>query len=103
MAQPDAYCSTTPTPGTLLAPATLAAPCAHCGHATVLHIGVDHCPVCELVDLNERGRRLVDAGRVEIAVHGKPVDEAYLRDLLNKQIARHGPQSYIRRSEAHRA
>lgn len=50
------YCTTTPVPGTYLTPVTLTAPCPDCGHATVLHIGVDHCPVCELVDLNERAR-----------------------------------------------
>jgi hypothetical protein len=24
-------------------------PCPVCGHADLVHIGVDHCPVCELV------------------------------------------------------
>lgn len=50
------YCTTTPVPGTHLTPATLAAPCPDCEHATALHVGVDHCPVCEMVDLNQRAR-----------------------------------------------
>lgn len=50
------YCASRPAPGTLQTLADLMAHCSMCGHARVLHIGVDHCPVCELVDLNAQAR-----------------------------------------------
>ena len=47
----DGYCRYGPFPGS-----HLGSPCPHCGHCAALHMGVDHCPVCELVDLNKRAR-----------------------------------------------
>lgn len=46
-----AYCTTTPRPGDHLTDA-----CQDCGHAVVLHIGTEHCPVCEMEDHNARAR-----------------------------------------------
>jgi hypothetical protein len=60
IARPGSYCNQRPVPGEYVG-----AGCGQCGHALVLHIGVTHCPVCELVDLNERTsatiRQSVDA------------------------------------------
>lgn len=76
------YCSTQPLPGTYLTLAALVAPCPDCGHATVLHIGVDHCPVCELVALNEQARGV--ASRVEVSVHGDVLTEGELLAAIRK-------------------
>jgi hypothetical protein len=38
------FCTWTPPPGWVTG-----TPCPDCGHADLGHIGVDHCPVCELV------------------------------------------------------
>ena len=51
---PAAYCTRKPTPGAYLSDG-----CPDCGHAIVLHVGVDHCPVCETVDLNRQMRETV--------------------------------------------
>lgn len=63
--QPTGYCTTQPLPGAYLTPSTLTAPCPDCGHATLMHIGVGHCPVCELVDLNQQAR----AGATNVTVN----------------------------------
>jgi uncharacterized Zn finger protein (UPF0148 family) len=83
--QPPAYCTTTPRAGD-----RIAAPCPDCGHATVLHIGVDHCPVCELVELNRRAR---DGGRVEIRVEGAAVTEKKLIEAIEAAQRRRPPGS----------
>lgn len=31
-------------------------PCPDCGHTGLVHVGVDHCPVCELVAIAEQHR-----------------------------------------------
>ncbi|MFJ2630848.1 hypothetical protein ACIO6U_02640 [Streptomyces sp. NPDC087422] len=78
-----AYCTAKPQRGD-----HLTAPCADCGHATVLHVGVTHCPVCELVDLNAKASATSDA-RIEVHVQGKPLTEQQLREA----IRRHKPYS----------
>jgi len=80
-----AYCTTAPIPGQ-----PLGASCGDCGHAVVLHVGVTHCPVCELTQLNDRAREGLAAGRVEVTVHGEPVDHNYLVKLLERQALRRG-------------
>ncbi|MFE9448283.1 hypothetical protein [Streptomyces sp. NPDC006739] len=50
-------CAAAPVPGE--SPGT---PCADCGHAVLLHVGVDHCPVCEMLDLNRQLYRIVEGG-----------------------------------------
>lgn len=45
----DGYCTRKPVPGQVIG-----AGCEDCGHALVLHVGVEHCPVCETVDLNRQ-------------------------------------------------
>ncbi|MEZ0089948.1 hypothetical protein [Streptacidiphilus sp. EB129] len=50
----DGYCRNTLT----LAPGDFMPwkPCTECGHTMLVHIGVDHCPVCELVSFAEQQR-----------------------------------------------
>jgi hypothetical protein len=72
---PTSYCTTVPRIGDLLTDR-----CRDCGHATALHVGVDHCPVCELVDLNKQA----------LTVHGKVVNDQYLMALLERQALRYG-------------
>lgn len=67
-APPHGYCTTKPLPGTYLTLATVTAPCVDCGHATVVHIGVDHCPVCELVAYNATARAAAEAAAVTVEV-----------------------------------
>lgn len=59
--EPSAFCSYRPVPGEMLSTA-----CVECGHALVLHIGVEHCPVCELVRHNEQARSALADSRVRI-------------------------------------
>lgn len=51
------YCTRKPVPGQVIG-----AGCEDCGHAMVLHVGVDHCPVCELVHFNQQLYRIVEGG-----------------------------------------
>ena len=44
--------------------------CGDCGHAAALHVGVDHCPVCELVQHNRQVRAAMAANRVRVEVAG---------------------------------
>lgn len=60
-AEKPAFCSYRPVPGEMLSTA-----CVECGHALALHIGVEHCPVCELVHHNERARSALADSRVRI-------------------------------------
>lgn len=71
------YCTKIPRPGDRLTDA-----CPDCGHATVLHLGVDHCPVCELVARNERARGT--ANHVEVHVQGHVLTEQQLMDAIRK-------------------
>ncbi|MER6980153.1 hypothetical protein [Streptomyces carpinensis] len=59
------FCSSRPVPGQLLTAA-----CGECGHAQVLHIGVEHCPVCELVHHNERMRAVTSETTVQVEITG---------------------------------
>lgn len=66
----NGYCATKPLPGSFLTES-----CADCGHSAVLHVGVDHCPVCEAVDLNQQSRRFLDPRERErealrLGIHG---------------------------------
>lgn len=54
------YCTTPPMAG-----ARLTDECLDCGHAVVLHVGTEHCPACELVDLNQQAR----AGATHVTVN----------------------------------
>lgn len=58
--QDAAYCTTAPMAG-----ARLTDECLDCGHAVVLHVGTEHCPVCEMVDLNQQAR----AGATTVTVN----------------------------------
>lgn len=53
----DEYCAMRPLPGQMLTDG-----CPGCGHAVVLHVGADHCPVCEMVGLNQQLARIVEGG-----------------------------------------
>lgn len=63
MIAPDGYCRNlhTVNPGDHLPAGT----CDQCGHALLAHIGVDHCPVCELVNTAERHRAAFEPDQVE--------------------------------------
>lgn len=58
--QDAAYCTTASMAG-----ARLTDECLDCGHAVVLHVGTEHCPLCELVDLNQQAR----AGATHVTVN----------------------------------
>ncbi|MFF7881040.1 hypothetical protein ACH40F_07820 [Streptomyces sp. NPDC020794] len=60
-AELQSFCFYRPVPGELLHTA-----CVECGHVLALHIGVEHCPVCELVHHNERARSALAGSRVRI-------------------------------------
>jgi hypothetical protein len=47
----DDYCRLAPSPSDRYGD-----PCRACGHVGIAHVGVDHCPVCELVALAEQQR-----------------------------------------------
>lgn len=67
---PRPYCTRPPAAGEYLSAA-----CGTCGHAVVLHVGVEHCPVCELVDLNTTARTRVQQelqAAVRRAQHTRP-------------------------------
>lgn len=66
--EPSRYCTAHPPAGTHVL--ALADPCKLCGHTWALHVGVGHCPVCEMVDHNSRMR---GGGSVEIRVEGQTV------------------------------
>lgn len=109
-AEQPALCTYQPLPGEILKGA-----CQECGHAFVLHIGVEHCPVCELVHLNQQAREAsvtfeqVVSGEksindyraardlpshsnaaVTVHVEGCVLDEATLSGVIEKQIRRYG-------------
>ncbi|MGW4042961.1 hypothetical protein [Streptomyces sp. NPDC004721] len=104
------FCSYQPVPGEFLSAA-----CVECGHALVLHIGVEHCPVCEMVHLNQqtqeaavtfeqvaRGEKTINDYRearglppfpepeVVVQVEGTTLDDAALRRAVEKQMQRGG-------------
>ena len=88
---PDAdatvLCTYKPLPGEVLKTA-----CPDCGHAAVLHIGVEHCPVCELVAHNRQVRAAMAANRIEVHVSGvdQRVLERTLREMSLRELARGG-------------
>lgn len=65
---------------------SLAGPCPECGHAAVLHVGVEHCPVCELVQHNQQVREAIVDSRVFVDVRGldeRSLELAVERVLVN--------------------
>ena len=90
-ATPDAerptLCTYRPVAGEILASA-----CVECGHAAVLHIGVEHCPVCELVERNRQLHAAMAANRIEVQVTGVDarVLERTLREMSLRELARGG-------------
>ena len=75
------YCTYRPLPGEVLKTA-----CPDCGHAAVLHVGVEHCPVCELVQHNRQMRAAMAANRIEVHVTG--VDQRVLERTLEQMSLR---------------
>lgn len=91
-ADQPAYCTHHPAAGDVLATA-----CAECGHALMLHIGVEHCPVCELEQHNRRVRAAMASNRLEVHVTG--VDERVLERTIERMSLRAGmrnPGTYCR-------
>jgi hypothetical protein len=88
-AHPTTYCTTKPRAGDHLTDA-----CRDCGHAVVLHVGTDHCPVCELLDLNAQAR---GGGRVEVRYEAPPLGKVVAE--LERQMVQRGlcnPLTYKR-------
>ena len=83
-----------PTPCTYrpLAGEILATACVECGHALALHIGVDHCPVCELVERNRQLHAAMAANRIKVHVTGVDarVLERTIREMSLRDIGRGG-------------
>ena len=77
IAQGAEYCTTVPLPGTFLTLGTLVAPCPDCEHATVLHIGVGHCPVCEMVDLNQQAQGAAMHVTVDVTADATLAEKAW--------------------------
>ncbi|NUQ98586.1 MAG: hypothetical protein HOY79_19205 [Streptomyces sp.] len=56
-----------------------------CGHLLALHVGVDHCPVCELVDLAARHREPPQT--VTVNVQGSLTEKDVL-DIMRRALGR---------------
>jgi|GEM_PF-5195095 len=72
-------------------------PCRECGHLAALHVGVKHCPVCELVHHNRQVRAAMSMNRLEVHVTG--VDERVLERTIKRMSLRAGmrnPGTYCR-------
>lgn len=75
-------------------------PCRECGHLVALHVGVDHCPVCELVHHNRQMQAAMAVGRIEVHVTG--VDERTLERVIDRlrlraEFAMREPGRHFRR------
>lgn len=95
MPEQPSLCTYRPLPGDVLKSA-----CPNCGHAAVLHIGVEHCPVCELVEHNRQVRAAMAANRIE--VHVTDVDARTLERIVERlqlraQIGMRNPGAHFRR------
>lgn len=119
-ALPDAeqpqFCTYQPVPGEVVKAA-----CPECGHSFALHIGVEHCPVCELAHLNAvareqsvtfdqvvRGEKSINDFRaarglppctneaVTVHVDGIVLDKAEVRRIVEDEVRRIGRTSYLR-------
>lgn len=89
----DGYCRRQPTSGSYLGDK-----CDDCGHALVAHAGVEHCPVCEMVDLNRQARAALDHGEIRIDLAGaseRTVVDA-VRRVLEQDRLRNRFRSYLR-------
>lgn len=80
--EPPTFCAYQPAAGEILATV-----CVECGHALALHIGVEHCPVCELTAHNQHLRAAMAANRIEVHVTGvdgrvleRTIKQIWLRD-----------------------
>jgi len=80
VAQPT-FCMYQPVPGEVLKAA-----CLECGHAVALHIGVEHCPVCELVERNRQARAAIRDGGVHVEVTG--IDKRTLEETVRHVLER---------------
>lgn len=76
-----ALCTYRPLPGEVLTTA-----CPECGHLVAMHVGVEHCPVCELVAHNRQVRAAMAANRIEVHVTG--VDQRLLERTLSEMVLR---------------
>jgi uncharacterized Zn finger protein (UPF0148 family) len=85
-----ALCTYQPVAGEVLKTA-----CVECGHALALHIGVEHCPVCELAALNGHMRAAMAANRIEVHVTG--VDERTLERAIERISLRSYGRNRFRR------
>ena len=56
MSEVDSYCLTQPVPGDYIS-----GRCPDCGHLVAVHVGCEHCPVCEILDLAVKYRDLIAA------------------------------------------
>lgn len=93
--EPPPFCSREPVPGQLLT-----SECGACGHSLLLHVGVDHCPVCELVHHNRQLQAAICDSRVEVHVSG--VDQRVLERVIERlwlraQVAMRDPGAHFRR------
>jgi uncharacterized Zn finger protein (UPF0148 family) len=66
-------------------------PCPECGHLAALHVGVEHCPVCELVHHNRQVRAALAMNRFEVHVTG--VDERVVERVIERMSLRSGQRS----------
>ena len=82
-----AFCAYRPVAGEILRTA-----CVECGHTLVLHVGVEHCPVCELVHHNRQLQAAMAANRIEVHVTGVDarVLERTIERIALRNIARGG-------------
>lgn len=83
------FCTYRPVTGEVLKTA-----CPECGHALALHIGVEHCPVCELVALNGQLRDAMAANRIEVhvtGVDGRVLERTIKQIWLRDQFGGRGP------------
>ena len=87
MPEQPSLCTYRPLPGDVLKSA-----CSDCGHAAVLHIGVEHCPVCELVEHNRQLHAAMAANRIKVHVTGVDarVLERTIREMSLRDIGRGG-------------
>lgn len=74
------FCKRRPVPGDILGAA-----CSNCGHSTALHVGVEHCPVCELVDMAKRFRESESAPvSITLSVDAHKLTDAEWTQLLER-------------------
>lgn len=60
--------------------------CPDCGHIAAMHIGVEHCAVCELVLHNRQARAAIGQLGVHVEVTG--LDERTLAHVVQRVLER---------------